>query len=245
MSNLSNMEIPISSPRPKYDMAHMKNFLESVKTPAELRQLDSVQVDVQDENPKDVEVNAKDVEVAQEAISLDTNHIEFGNIGFMSLGDGTPDDNDNEEAAVDGHLDSEKEHSTEPSHSKQQPAEVAGQKRAATDDAKQSKKRKKTKSAIESRKAAVDEKTKSKTKPPKTDAGAKKGFKDNFLTVKFKLSDIQTRAGKIPDFALFIKDDLHKPSSRNAVGHAGKYIAYMKGYICEKTFFKEGYFISS
>ena len=103
---------------------------------------------MQDENPKDVEENAKDVEVAQEAISLDTNHIEFGNIGFMSLGDGTPDDNDNEEAAVDGHLDSEKEHSTEPSHSKQQPAEVAGQKRAATDDAKQSKKRKKTKSAI-------------------------------------------------------------------------------------------------
>jgi hypothetical protein len=37
LSNLSNMEIPISSPRPKYDMAHIKNFLESVKTPAEFK----------------------------------------------------------------------------------------------------------------------------------------------------------------------------------------------------------------
>jgi hypothetical protein len=203
---------------------------------------------VQDENPSDDEKNANNVEVAEEAISLEANRIEFGNIGFISLGEGTADDNDNEvladdkeheEAAVDETHDSEKEHSNDPSGSKKQPAEVSGKKRAAADDTKQSKRRKKTKSAIESRKAAVDEKKKTKTKLPKTDAGAKKGFKDNFLTVKFKLSDIQSRAGKIPDFALFIKDDLHKPSSRNAVGHAGKYLAYMKGDICEK-FFKKG-----
>ena len=105
LSNLSNMEIPISSPRPKYDMAHMKNFLESVKTPAELRQLDSVLDDVlddvQDENPNDDEKNANNVEVAEEAISLEANRIEFGNIGFISLGEGTADDNDNEVLADD------------------------------------------------------------------------------------------------------------------------------------------------
>ena len=75
---------------------------------------------------------------------------------------------------------------------------------------------------------------------PKSDAAAKKGFKDNFLNVKFKLSDIQVRANQLPDFALFIKDDLHKPTSRNPVGHAGKYITYIKGDIRDKFFSKDG-----
>jgi hypothetical protein len=113
--------------------------------------------DVQDENPNDDEKNANNIEVAEEAISLEANRIEFGNIGFISLGEGTAADNDNEvladdkeheEAAVDETHDSEKERSNDPSGFKKQPAEVFGKKRAAADDTKQSKRRKKTKYAI-------------------------------------------------------------------------------------------------
>ena len=98
--------------------------------------------------------------------------------------------------------------------------------------------KKKRKTAIESRNEAKKKRDSEPSK--KSEAAAKKGFKDNVLTVKFKLSSIQMKAGKTPNFALFIKDDLHHPEARNAAGHAGKYIAYMKGDICDDFFSKKG-----
>ena len=81
---------------------------------------------------------------------------------------------------------------------------------------------------------------KTEKKPPKSDRAAKKGFKDNFLTIKFKLSDIQARAGTIPDFALFLKDNVHSPDAKPSAPHAGKYLAYIQGEITDKFFSKTG-----
>ena len=60
------------------------------------------------------------------------------------------------------------------------------------------------------------------------------------MTVKVKLSDIQRKAGTIPDFAFFIRDNVHDPKARPACPHAGKYITYMKGNLSEKFFSKSG-----
>merc|ERR1712179_14414 len=68
----------------------------------------------------------------------------------------------------------------------------------------------------------------------------KKGFKENTLTVKFKLSEIHAKAGTFPDFALFIKDNVHSPDVRNAANYAGKYITFIKGNLADKFFTEEG-----
>jgi len=81
---------------------------------------------------------------------------------------------------------------------------------------------------------------KAKKEQPKSDRASKKGFKENFLTIKFKLSDIQSRAGTVPDFALFIKDDVHSPDATNAAAYAGKYLTYIKGDITNKFFSHSG-----
>ena len=74
----------------------------------------------------------------------------------------------------------------------------------------------------------------------KTKVAVKKAFKNNVLTVKFKISGIQAKAGKSPDFALFIKDDVHEINSKNTARHAGKYISYVKGDIQQKFYSKQG-----
>ena len=55
----------------------------------------------------------------------------------------------------------------------------------------------------------------------KKSEAAKRGFKNNFLTVKFKLSSLQFKAGKVPDFALFVKDDVHEVTGTRSAKHAG------------------------
>ena len=77
------------------------------------------------------------------------------------------------------------------------------------------------------------------TKVPTTGNAAKKNFKSNFLTVKFKLSEMQIKAGKVPDFALFVKNDVHDHKAPNSANHAGKYVSYVKGNIAN-TFFTKG-----
>ena len=64
-------------------------------------------------------------------------------------------------------------------------------------------------------------------------------MKDNFLTLKFKISSLHIRAGTIPDFALFVKDSLHDPSAPHPAAHAGKYMTFTRGSICDK-FFTDG-----
>jgi hypothetical protein len=106
---------------------------------------------------------------------------------------------------------------------------------------KEPKKRKRTQKTVKEKrmeKKPVDE--------DRSPATIKKCFKDNTLTVKVKLSDIQRKAGTIPDFAFFLKDDVHDPKARPACPHAGKYIAYMKGNLSKKFFSKSGIsFLSS
>lgn len=72
------------------------------------------------------------------------------------------------------------------------------------------------------------------------DKNAKKRFKDNVVTVKFKLSILQSKVGTIPDFAIFIKDDIHDRNAKPPAGHAGKYITFAKGNIADKFFSEEG-----
>ena len=69
---------------------------------------------------------------------------------------------------------------------------------------------------------------------------AKKRFKENFQTIKFKVSIVQPKNGTVPDFALFIKDDLHSPEAIPPSHHAGKYLTYIKGDKTKKFFSKEG-----
>ena len=84
------------------------------------------------------------------------------------------------------------------------------------------------------------EKMKSKKDKGKSEEAIKKGFKNNFLTVKFKLSALHVKAGTVPDFALFVKDDVHDPSVTNSAKHAGMYLSYFKGDIGDKFFSKQG-----
>lgn len=72
----------------------------------------------------------------------------------------------------------------------------------------------------------------------KSDRAAKKSFIDNVNTVKFKISGIQAKNGKLPDFAVFIKDSVHDPDVRNAAKTAGKYICLIKGNIADDFFSK-------
>ena len=71
-------------------------------------------------------------------------------------------------------------------------------------------------------------------------ATIKKTFKQNTLTIKFKIHDIQQKAGKDPDFALFIKDNIHDPKALPPCPTASKYITYTKGSLSKKFFSKAG-----
>ena len=86
----------------------------------------------------------------------------------------------------------------------------------------------------------VAKKGKKKGKKKKTDRAAKKGFKDNFITIKSKLSEIHSKAGTLPDFALIVKDNIHVPKDNRSALHAGKYMVYTKGDICDKFFSPDG-----
>jgi hypothetical protein len=75
-------------------------------------------------------------------------------------------------------------------------------------------KRRKTatnKTVIEARKSHV--KDVKEKKGEKSDRAAKNGLKDNFLTLKVKISTLHCKAGTCPDFALFVKDNVHDPKA--------------------------------
>ena len=77
-------------------------------------------------------------------------------------------------------------------------------------------------------------------KDKKSDEAAKKGFTNVFLTVKFKLSALKTKAGTVPDFALFVKDDVHDATVVNSSKYAGRYMSFVKGNMRDKFFSKQG-----
>ena len=114
--------------------------MERGKNSAELRLLDRVEDGEQEENheisEKDQE-KPEEIEVAEEAESLDANRIEFGNVGFMSLGvDNQDDDEEAEEASEDCQPATGKKHPTEQAQTTEKPTEVAVEESAVnpTDD---------------------------------------------------------------------------------------------------------------
>ena len=144
----------------------MKNFLESVKTPAEMRQLDKAK---QGENERQNNIieetgvvvaveetataTATGVEVAEEAEEAgDQSRIEFGNLGFISLGGA--DDNNNVEGNEPVDVDIEILNASISPENR----EAVGAKIPAADvndRNKDKKKRKKSTTAIETRKNSI------------------------------------------------------------------------------------------
>ena len=101
LRNLSNLS---SSSRPKFDLAHMKNFLDSIRTPAEIRLSNQITDGESEQNVESislVDVNAGDankdannlegIEFDEEALDMETSRIDFGNLGFISLGENADD----------------------------------------------------------------------------------------------------------------------------------------------------------
>ena len=70
----------------------------------------------------------------------------------------------------------------------------------------------------------------------KSKRATRKGMKDNFLTLKFKISSLHIRAGTIPDFNLFVKDNLHDPSAPHPAAHAGNFMTFTSGNVCDRFF---------
>ena len=186
----------------------------------------------------------------------DGGHVDFGSLGFINF-------TSRQEAEVsdehDGVLDADELNDNPSAESQPGPSGVApnnkeanvsnqdptdnatavpdstGRKRATEQQKVVAKKRK---TVNQARKDLVDE-TKKKTEA-KNPRAAKKGFKDNYQTLKFKISSINTKAGSSPDFALFVFDNVHDPASKPSTPHAGKYLTYMKGNISTKFFSKQG-----
>ena len=77
-------------------------------------------------------------------------------------------------------------------------------------------------------------------KKVRSDRATKKSFNDNVYTVKVNLSASQAKHGKLPDFAVFVKDSVHDPDVNNPEKSAGKYICFMKGNIADDFFSKKG-----
>ena len=186
----------------------------------------------------------------------DGGHVDFGSLGFINF-------TSRQEAEVsdehDGVLDADELNDNPSAESQPGPSGVASNNKEAnvsnqdpTDDAtavpdstgrkrateQQKVVAKKRKTVNQARKDLVDE-TKKKTEA-KNPRAAKKGFKDNYQTLKFKISSINTKAGSSPDFALFVFDNVHDPASKPSTPHAGKYLTYMKGNISTKFFSQQG-----
>ena len=281
-------------------MDKCQRFLESLRTPAELRKMKSSELELMDtavyggrveetENDQSmvteqeetellevaVEVNdqieeTELLEVAVEATetnAIETGPVNFGNLGFIHFTGGQEDSDDeieeddqNKENSADvsganqpkepnvvdnihsatveqnsSTLNNNLSTANETPNGDTDIAATETLKRAADDATTVTQKKKKKRKTADARK----EKAK-KEKKEKNDRAAKKGFTDNFLTIKFKLSEVQVKAGECPDFALFIKDNVHSPDARPAAQTAGKYITFLKGDITEKFFSKQG-----
>ena len=260
MTNLMQRSPSSCTPSNSGALDQMKRFLENLRTPAEMRMMDQTpnvsqpEVEHIDQMETNTVSNPEETEVAADALETELGRVNFGPMGFMTLGQEI-DSNDNslaesgvqQQVAPGPEDDDSEENLTEDvvaSHGEESTVviEDSGNKRTANDDTipTQTQKRRKIKSAKKTRQDAIKQRKEKKDDEKKGDVAAKKGFKDNFLTVKFKLSEIQAKAGTCPDFALFIKDNVHSPDVRNAAKHAGKYLAFMKGDIGDKFFSKKG-----
>ena len=255
LTNLPNL----ISTNANYDIGTMKMFLDTLKTPAEMR---GIECD---------ERRSADVEVAEEALDMiqadetTDRPLAFGAVGFRTFGtskdmpENLVEDGD-DQAAVDANpgvsenllgncLTEEREDSQEllePSLA----AAIAGPSNEDTsknveeetpniENVSVGKKGKKVKGTT-TKKAREEVLKRNNEKKERSDRATKKAFNDNVNTVKVKLSAIQAKHGKLPDFAVFVKDSVHDPDVNNAAKSAGKYICFMKGNIADDFFSKKG-----
>ena len=230
LSSLVNANSQSTSGNPRYDINHMRSFMSNLKTPAEIRRNDAKEAEMRRAPSKEVPVvensgerEKNRGEEGENGVKAPLNRrLEFENVGFMSFGESVvadTNDNSTNKEMLDNSENIENENLNTTNNTN---------KRLKTS--------KRNEPPSKTRKAAVEKKK--NIHITKSAAAAKKGFKDNVLTIKFKLSDIQVKAGQIPDFALFVKDDVHKSTSKNAASHANKYITYIDGDISNKFFGK-------
>ena len=189
-------------------------------------------------------------------------HVSFGSLGFMNLNDSNENSVGRQGDEEDGNDDNENDNNigntSNPDNNPQiqisefEESQISEQQLqneqtpAPSNSGNRSKRRKlfgstneKKKSKNNPRNVRIDISKKMKeNETTKKSEAAKRGFKNNFLTVKFKLSSLQFKAGKVPDFALFVKDDVHEVTGTKSAKHAGKYIGFVKGSI-GKNFFSE------
>ena len=181
-----------------------------------------------------------------------TGIVHFGNLGFMNFIEPT---NDKEKTGINSEDERQAnkrvENETTPVNVSQRVSAIDITERAPGDKENDSavvgssrrrvfgSPKKQTNTTKSLKRIRVERVEKIKKNPKKNFLAAKKGFKANVITVKFKLSEIQVKAGQVPDFALFVKNDVHDHKAPNAANHAGKYISYVKGDIAD-IFYNQG-----
>ena len=297
-SPLKNLNLNIL-PRPFFNSAMEKcqRFLNVVRTPSEMRDMNDVELadlrshysDEQDrliisipaelaqhgddalepgtEEDLLLDIDTRQRKTASPRLTNDLRNrtVRFGDLGFMNMGGNDDDTNDvgddnetedvdentgmvevngNEMDVVSGTSGQMTNETTPACHDKTNRhvdgrRDTEGLKRRREDVSSHVKRKSKRKSPKEVR---IDLKglINSNDKQEKTKKASKKGFKNNFLTIKFKLSGMQVKNGAVPDFALFVKDDLHENDVQNPSKHAGKYLSFVKGKIGDSFFSKQG-----
>ena len=236
-------------PRSDFELAMDKcrKYLNNLKSPVKLRRRTTPELAVENPNFSDEQEASKNAEETEvelgvglandvpKVVGNQAGHVSFGDMGFMNFSGHREcediDQNTNIDEASDNYGNLDETEVNDPN---------------LDDHAVASGSAEKEQNVVEPPVADIRKWIgilaikKTEKKPPKSDRAAKKGFKDNFLTIKFKLSDIQARAGTIPDFALFLKDNVHSPDAKPSAPHAGKYLAYIQGEITDKFFSKTG-----
>ena len=242
-----------------YDIGTMKMFLDTLKTLAEMRG-----IECDERRSADVEVPEEALDMIHADDTTDR-PLAFGAVGFRTFGTGKDmpenqlEDGDDQPAVEDNPEGSDNllgNFLTEEREDFQEllepliAAAIAG---PSNEDASKNveeetpnvenvnvgKKGKKVKGKT-TKKAREEVLKRNNEKKVRSDRATKKSFNDNVNTVKVKLSAIQAKHGKLPDFAVFVKDSVHDPDVNNPAKSAGKYICFMKGNICDDFFSKKG-----
>ena len=241
----------------KKSFDHCRRFLNTVKTGEELRNMENSDMDLPMYDPN----MSADISIAEEAVPDSENvtdpehngaenvapvgHVRFGALGFGNFADAEME-NDVNRNRVENET-QERSDAREQVEGEGFADDIpAGPSHASDDSTTKKRKRvkgtkkqnKKNKSQADNRRDIV-EKLKSKDLPVKDDATIKKNFKSDFITIKFKISQTHLRAQTVPDFALFVLDNVHSPDAVPPSQHAGKYMTYINGSMADK-FFAEG-----
>ena len=248
----------------------VEKFLSKLKTQKELRKMsDSELKNLENENmyssDEHEEITENEFEIMLSSIAANeslphktpnqreniSGHISFGNLGFFSM-ENNEDMNKNCSAENEDNIDVNLNVSSEsnladlPEDSDEVDIrQIENESTPANNKSKNDKavkvvEKKRSCKSLKAVRANVSENIRAGKNSKKSKEAAKKGFKRNFLTVKFKLSGIQLKSGTIPDFALFVKDNVHEKTATNSAKHAEKYLSFVKGEIGERFYSEKG-----